>query len=282
MKNAWFYEKLYPDIKIGLKIKKKIYSNRNNLQKIDIIDTANMGRVLVLDGIIQTTERDEFIYHEMLTHLPLLSHPKPEKVLVIGGGDGGILREVLKHKIKEVVLVEIDKEVIATSRRYLKKIESDSFSDPRVKVIIDDGANYVKDRENEFDVIIIDSPDPIGPAEVLFKDEFYLDVKKALKEDGIMVRQTGSTFLQNSELGDNYKRLSRIFKIIKIYLAAIPTYIGGFFSFVFASDGVDPEKLDYKNIEERYKKLKLKTKYYNPGIHFACFSLPNYVEELKG
>ncbi len=197
MKETWFYESLFPSVRLGLKVRKVLVSNKSQYQKISILDTYQFGKVLVLDGVVQTTERDEFIYHEILTHLPMLSHPQPDRVLIIGGGDGGILREVLKYPVKEVFLVEIDKKVIELSKTYLSAICRNSFNDRRANIIIDDGVNFVKERKRKFDVVIVDSSDPIGPAKVLFSSKFYTDVFNILSHDyGIFVQQTGSSFLQ--------------------------------------------------------------------------------------
>jgi len=279
VKEKWFYESLFASVKLGLKVRKTVVSEKSVYQKIDILDTYQFGRVLVLDGIVQTTERDEFIYHEMLSHLPLLSHPHPERVLIIGGGDGGILREVLKHPVKEVFLVEIDEKVIELSKTYLSAICRSSFDDRRAKIIIDDGGNFIKDYKGKFDVAIIDSSDPIGPAKVLFSPKFYRDSFNALSHsDGIFTQQTGSPFLQGKELPYAYKTLRKVFPFVVTFLAAVPTYVGGLFSFVFASKGIDPLKIHLSEIEKRYRKLKLETRYYNPEIHFASFALPTYIK----
>mgnify|MGYP001102310097 CR=1 FL=1 len=280
MKEVWFYESLFPLVRLGLKVKKTIVSENSRFQKIKILDTYEFGRVLVLDGVVQTTERDEFIYHEMLSHLPLLSHPHPERVLIIGGGDGGILREVLKHPVKKVFLVEIDKKVIALSKTYLPVICRNSFNDRRANIIIDDGANFIKEWKGKFDVVIIDSSDPIGPAKVLFSSKFYQRVSNALSNNnGIFAQQTGSSFLQREEFPYVYEKLKKVFPFVSIFLTAVPTYVGGFFSLMFASKGIDPLKIRLSEIERRYKNLKLKTRYYNPKIHHASFVLPTYIKE---
>lgn len=280
MKETWFYESLFPLVKLGLKVKEILVSNKSEYQKINILDTYQFGKVLVLDGVVQTTERDEFIYHEMLTHLPMLSHPNPERVLIIGGGDGGILREVLKYPVKEVFLVEIDEKVIEFSKTHLSAICRNSFDDRRANIIIDDGVNFVKKGKGKFDMLIVDSSDPAGPAKVLFSSKFYSDVFNILSHDyGIFAQQTGSSFLQGEELPYVYRRLKKIFPFVGTFLTAVPTYVGGLFSLVFASKGIDPLKIRLSEIEKRYRKLKLKTRYYNPKIHLASFALPTYIRE---
>jgi len=281
MTAKWFFESLYPDIKLGLKVNRLLYQGRSNFQKIKFLETQRFGTALILDGVIQTTTGDEFIYHEMMSHIPMFSHPNPQYVLIIGGGDGGVLREVLKHKtVKKVTLVEIDKKVIEYSQKYLKSITKDSFSSSKLELVIGDGAEFVKGKKAIYDVAIIDSPDPIGPAKVLFQKKFYTDIYNILKSNGIMVRQSGSTFLQKDELKKNYRLLSNIFPCNAVYTASIPTYIGGLFSFIFSSKKIDPSKLNIKNIRNKYQKAKIKTKYYNPEVHNACFQLPNYVKKF--
>lgn len=274
----WTFETLYPDIKLGFK-GKLIHKKKTPYQDLKIYQTRRFGKILILDGNTQTTEKDEFIYHEMMTHPVLLAHPKPEKVLIIGAGDGGILREILKYPtVKKISMVELDEEVILTSKKYLPSISNGSFKDKRAKIIIADGANFVSQTKEKFDLAIIDSPDPVGPAKVLFSKKFYQNIFSVLNADGIMIRQTGSTMWQPKEVKANYKLLSAIFTFCAIQLAAIPTYAGGFFSFVIASKKINPAAAPYIKIAQKYKKLRLKTKYYNPQIHFSSLQLPNYLK----
>jgi len=274
----WFYETLYPDIKLGLK-GRLIYKKKTPYQDLRIYKTCRFGNVLLLDGAIQTTQKDEFIYHEMLTHPVFFLHPNPKNILVIGAGDGGVLREALKHKVKKIILVEIDKEVIKLSEKHLPSICKNSFNNKRVKIVIDDGAKFIKNTKEKFDIVIIDSPDPVGVAKVLFSKKFYENIYSILTSQGIMIRQTGSIVLQRGELRQNYNILKNIFSYLAVQLACVPTYIGGFFSFIIASKKIDPYKASYKKILSKYRNLKLKTKYYNPEIHLASLVLPNYVEE---
>ena len=277
----WFYESLYPDIKIGVK-GKIIHRKKTPYQDMQLYSTPRFGKMLTLDGAIQTTEADEFIYHEMLTHPAMITHPNPKNILIIGGGDGGALREVLKYKIKKVYLVEIDKDVINISKKYLDKICQKSFHDKRLNIVIDDGAKFIKNTKERFDIVIVDSPDPIGPAKILFSKSFYSRVNSILTSKGIMIRQSGSTTLQADELKSNYKMLKKIFPVVEVQLAAIPTYIGGFFSFIIASKGTNPKKLNVKDIKRRINKLRLRTKYYNPEVHTGSMGLPGYVRRLLG
>ncbi len=275
----WFYESLYPDIKIGIK-GNCLYEKKTRYQNMKIYSTARFGRMLTLDGAIQTTEKDEFIYHEMLTHPVLLIHPNPKKVLVIGGGDGGAVREILKHRVEKVYLVEIDKEVVDISKRYLKKICGNAFSDKRVKLIVDDGARFIQKTKEKFDIVIVDSPDPIGPAKILFSKKFYTNIYSVLNSKGIMIRQSGSTVLQKEELRTNYKILSKIFPYVSVQIAAIPTYIGGFFSLLAASKSINLYDFDIEKVEKKIKKIKLTTNYYNSHIHMGSLLLPTYIRRL--
>lgn len=275
----WFHETIHSNIKLGIK-GKTIYKKKTAHQDCRIYETKDFGKVLLLDGVIQTTEADEYIYHEMLTHPLLLTHSNPKSVLVIGGGDGGVIREVFKHPVQEVVMVEIDKQVIQLAKKYLPKISKKSFSNKKLGLIIDDGAKYIKETPKKFDIVIIDSPDPIGPAKALFSKDFYQDVFKILNPQGIMIRQTGSTFLQPEVLKNNYRKVKNIFPYTSVQLAAIPTYIGGFFSFVAGSKKTNFSKVKKNKITKKYLNLNLKTKYYNPDIHFSSLKLPNNLMRL--
>lgn len=282
MKGSWYFESasIAPNWKAGYKIKRKIFSKKTPFQKIDVCQTEEFGNILFLDGLTQIVERDEFIYHEMIVHIPLMSHRKPEKILIIGGGDGGALREVLKHRVKEVHLVEIDQAVIEASKKYLPAISGKSFEDRRVNLHIEDGLNFVKQYDNYFDVIIVDSSDPIGPARKLFSSQSYKNVFKALEESGIAVFQSGLTIIQKKEVKNVYQKSKKIFPIAKIYYVSIPTYLSGDLSFVIGSKKTDPTKTSLKKLTDKYRKLKLETKYYNPKIHFAAFVLPNYMKNI--
>lgn len=273
----WFYEKLFPEIRLSIK-GNLLYKTKTAFQNLKIFDSDLLGKMLVLDDIIQTTEKDEFIYHEMMTHPLLLAHPDPENILIIGAGDGGILREVLKHRsVKKAVLVEIDETVISVSKKYLPSLSKGAFNNKRARIIIDDGAKFMRETKEKFDVAIVDSSDPIGPATVLFSTKFYKDICSVLKEDGLMIRQTGSTLFQPDEVKNTQKMMSKIFPHMVIQVAAVPTYIGGLFSFVIASKKINPTTVPFEKIAARYAGLNLKTKYYNPEIHFASLKIPNYL-----
>jgi len=292
----WFFEKGVPGIetekntKLAIKIKNKIFSGKSKYQKIEVLDTHPLGRILVLDGIVQLSQKDEFIYHEMMANLPLFYHLNPKKVLIIGGGDGGVLREALKHPIKNVFLVDIDKKIIEISKKYLPFISQNSFQDKRTKIFIEDGMKFIKKFKNFFDVTIIDLTDPLGPSIPLFSKRFYQDISNAMTKEGVMITQGGTLFAQFFQVQNIFKNLKKVFPFVKLHLAAVPCYGEGEFSFIVASKKINLNKTNSKKIrtspstrtlflalleiKKRYKKLKLKTKYYSPEIHLASGILP--------
>ncbi len=280
---SWYAETLYDQYAQSFQIDKIIYQDKSDLQDLIIFENKDFGRVFALDGIIQLTERDEYVYHEMLAHTPIIAHGNVKKVLVIGGGDGGVLREVLKHKsIDRVVLVEIDGDVVDFSKKYLPNISKGAFEDPRVEIVIADGCQYIKEAQEFFDVIICDSTDPIGPGEVLFTSEFYNDCHTRLNPAGIFVNQNGVPFMQADELSMTYKNRKDHFKDVGFYLGVIPTYIGGFMAFGWASDESSYHNITEEQINNRLEQIKGPLKYYNAKIHKASFALPEFMlDELK-
>jgi spermidine synthase len=268
----WLTEKHSPNVGFTLKIKRCILHRETRYQKLDILESFEYGKILLLDGLIMFTERDEFVYHEMISHVPLVIHPNPKQVLIVGGGDGGTVREVLKHpEVKKIDLVEIDNEVIDSCLQYFPNV-SHGLSDPKVRIFIEDGMKFIAEKHNIYDLIIIDSTDPIGPAEGLFEPKFYSEVYKALKADGIMVTQSESPFQDKNLWAKIYKNLSSVFPKTFSYLAFIPSYPSGMWSFTIGSKTVHP----VDDIRDEYAlDLSLKTQYYNPSIHKSSFSLPN-------
>jgi len=282
-KQKWFCEKLVPGKRFGnirhcFLIDKLIYQGKTKFQKILIFDNPVYGRVFCLDDIIELSESDEFIYHEMISHPFLFSHPKPENILIIGGGDGGALREVLKHPVKKVDLVEIDNEVIDISKKYLKFVCQSSFSDKRVKIQNLSGEKFIKDYKNYYDVIIIDctNPSPESFSSPLYSLKFYNNIFNALKDDGIMVT-LGASFLDfNSYIRKIFWRLKKIFPLVTLYRYCMPSYHCGEYCFIGASKKINLEKVNFNKIEENFKKLQKKAnfKYYSPQIHKASMVLP--------
>jgi len=277
---TWFSEKLHANYQLQLHITQTLFQEKTEHQDLQIFENPVFGRILALDGIIQTTEGDEFIYHEMLAHVPILAHGAAKRVLIVGGGDGGMLRRALMHSGIEATLVEIDPGVIELCRKYLPSIGDNVFDAPRAKVVIADGAQYVAETADRYDVAIVDSTDPLGPGEVLFAAEFYKNCKRCLNPGGILVTQSGVPFLQKTELTNSYRRLSQHFADASFFLAPVPTYAGGFMAFGWATDNKETRRLPVSTIAERFAKAKLQTRYYNPEIHVASFALPNYVRAL--
>lgn len=274
-----FLETLHQDWWQGFSISEEIYRDHTEVQDLRIFDNAIYGRILTLDGIVQLTEADEFTYHEMLAHVPLFAHGKARKVLIIGGGDGGCLREVLRHKeVEEAVLVDIDRYVIDLSKQYLPNISQGAFDDPRANVVIADGAQFVKETDQKFDVIICDTTDPIGPGEVLFTAEFYGDCANLLNEHGIMVNQHGVPFVQLDEITDAFQRRKDHFKHVTYYTVSVPTYIGGMMTLGWATNSDRYKNLNHKGIQANMKKFKGDLKYYSPEVHEASFALPPYIK----
>ena len=275
----WFTEKHTDQVKFSIQVDKQIYSSQSEFQRIDIFESKEFGRFLTLDGYMMLTEKDEFIYHEMIVHVPMAVHPNVKKVLVIGGGDGGTVRELVRYKeIEQIDLVEIDEEGVSACREHLRQTAC-GFDDNRVHIYYDDGLKFVRKYENEYDLILVDSTDPFGPGEGLFTKEFYGNCYKALKADGIMVNQQESPFYPNDAIAMQraHKRIVESFPISKVYQAHIPTYPSGHWLFGFASKKYHPIA---NQDAERWKAYGIKTKYYNEQLHRGAFALPNYVEEL--
>ncbi|WP_305840086.1 polyamine aminopropyltransferase [Photobacterium leiognathi] len=245
-----------------------------------IFNNPNFGRVMALNGIIQTTERDEFIYHETLTHTPILAHGNVKSVLIIGGGDGGILREVVKHQdIEHITMVEIDNTVVDMCKTYFPNHSACAYDDPRVNLVISDGADFVNKTSERFDVIISDCTDPVGPGEALFEYAFYAGCKRCLDENGIFVAQNGVPFMQIEELTTSQQRLSAYFSDVTFYTSCVPTYVGGQMALAWGTENHALRKESVQTISERYNASNIVTKYYNPHIHVASFALPNFVSQ---
>ncbi|THB63710.1 MAG: polyamine aminopropyltransferase, partial [Gammaproteobacteria bacterium] len=276
-----FTETLYDSYAQEFAVDKIHFEVKTGHQHLVIFENSTFGRVMALDGIIQTTEADEFIYHEMMTHTPLFAHGNAENVLIIGGGDGGILREVCRHKtVKSVTQVEIDAEVIEMCKKYLPSHSNGSYEDPRVTIEIGDAAEFVATCDKKFDVIISDSTDPIGPGASLFTQNFYNNCHNLLNKNGIMVTQNGVAFMQKDEVTTTASRLKTVFADNTFYSAAVPTYVGGIMTFVWASDNPELKQKTAADIEAAFTKADIKTRYYNPQIHAASFALPQYIVNM--
>jgi len=275
----WFTEEHTKNVRLSIKVDRQLYSGKSEFQRIDVFESPEFGRFLTLDGIMMLTEKDEFIYHEMITHVPMAVHPDVRRVLVIGGGDGGTVRELTRYEgIERIDLVEIDEEVVEVCKKYLPKTAC-ALDDERVHFYFEDGLKYIRHCEDMYDLIVVDSTDPFGPGEGLFTKEFYGSCYNALHCDGIMVNQHESPFYP----GDAYamqrahKRIVESFPISRVYQAHIPTYPSGHWLFGFASKKYRPIK---DHDEKKWDALGIKTRYYNSKLHAGAFRLPNYVEEL--
>ncbi|NTW05228.1 MAG: polyamine aminopropyltransferase [Peptococcaceae bacterium] len=272
--NVWFTEYQNNDLIIGCRMSQVLHHEKTPFQDVMVVDTFLLGKMLLLDDVIQTSVGDEFVYHEMITHVGLNTLPNPRRVLVVGGGDGGAVREVLRNKsVEKVTHCEIDRGVIEAAQKFLPEITYD-INDPRVELIIGDGIKHVMENKNTYDMIIIDSTDPIGPAVGLFSAEFYQSVHDALTEDGLFVAQTESPFFDRDFIKRIYKDVDSIFPMARIYLGNVPTYPGGLWTFTMGTKKHDPIKVDASKI------TALDTKFYSPEVHGAAFVLPPFVKAL--
>ncbi len=274
----WYSEHHTEHVRFSLKVKEQLYSKRSDFQQIDIIDTLEFGRALTLDGCLMVTEKDEFIYHDMMVHVPMATNLGIKKVLVIGAGDGGTIRELTRYEgIEHIHMVEIDAMVVEACSKYLPQTAC-KLTDPRVQIYYEDGLKFVRGKEKEYDLILVDSTDPFGPGEGLFTKEFYGNCYHALKDDGILVNQHESTYYASyvEAMKRAHKRIKETFPIARVYQAHIPTYPSGHWLFGYASKKFDP----IINLQDKeWKALGLQTKYYNTELHIGCFALPNYVRE---
>ncbi len=270
----WYTEKQTETYGITAKIKETYVNEQTDFQKLAMIETDEFGTMLVLDGMVMTTDKDEFVYHEMVAHPALNTHPNPEQVLVVGGGDGGVVREILKHeKVKRVVLVDIDGKVIEYSKKYLPNIAS-GLDDARVEVHVNDGFMHIHDHKNEYDVIMVDSTEPVGPAANLFTRGFYQGIYEALKDDGLFVAQTDNPWFKADLIQSVNRDVKEVFPVVRVFWANVPTYPSGLWTFTMGSKKHDPLAVDETAIPER------ETKYYTPRLHKAAFVLPKFVEDL--
>jgi spermidine synthase len=275
----WYTEQHTDNVRFSIKVDKAFFSGQSEFQRIDVFNSQEFGNILTLDGLMMVTEKDEFIYHDMIVHVPMATNPKIKNVLVIGAGDGGTVRELTRYNtIETIEMVEIDEMVVDVCRKYLPQTAC-KLDDPRVKLYFEDGLRFVRSKENAYDLIIVDSTDPFGPGEGLFTKEFYGNCSKALREDGILVNQHESPYYKEyaRSMQRAHKRIQDFFPVCRVYQAHIPTYPSGHWLFGFASKTYDPlTNLD----EQAWNSLGLKTKYYNTEIHKGSFALPNYVKEL--
>lgn len=274
----WYTEQHTDDVRFSIKVEKQIFSAQSDFQRVDVFESKEFGRFFTLDGLMMVTQKDEFIYHDMIVHVAMATNPNIKKVLVIGAGDGGTVRELTRYKgLEQIDMVEIDKMVVDISLEYFEQT-SCKLNDSRVNLFFEDGLKFVRNKVNEYDLIIVDSTDPFGPGEGLFTKEFYGNCFKALNEEGILVNQHESPYYEDyaASMKRAHKRIKEFFPICSVYQAHIPTYPSGHWLFGFASKKFDPKTFDAK----AWNDLGLKTKYYNTDLHLGCFALPNYVKEM--
>ncbi|RBO54588.1 polyamine aminopropyltransferase [Rhodovulum sp. BSW8] len=277
---GWTLERLHKGYGQALEETEVLYDSQTDHQRLRVFENPRFGRVMTLDGVVQVTEADNFIYHEMLTHVPILAHGAARRVLIIGGGDGGMAREAMRHaSVESVTMVEIDAGVVEFCKTYLPGISKGAFDDPRLTLVIDDGAAFMRKTDQKFDVIVVDSTDPVGPGEVLFTDTFYGHAKRALTEGGILVTQNGVPFVQGEELTNSMRAFKALFADWGCYMATVPTYAGGPMAFGWGTDGPG-RGATLAEIEARFAAAAIETDYYTPEIHKAAFALPGYVRRL--
>jgi spermidine synthase len=277
----FFTEKQTENVHLSIRVKRWLIRKMTKYQLLEIAETHDMGKLLALDGKVMLTEADERFYHEMLVHPPMITHNCPRDVLIIGGGDGGALREVLLHpSVERAVLVELDEDVLDECKRLLPEVSQGAFDDERVKVVIERGERFVERCKNEFDVIIVDSTDPIGNAKPLFSEPFYRACKLALKDGGVLCTQCGTPFYFRDEVRETVKRMRGVFVNVRLYIGFVPTYPSGLWAYCISSDA--EIELSERVIAERYATRGLRCAYYTPKVHVGAFILPAFVEALIG
>ena len=283
-KKRWIAETLFDDLgfRMTFEVDKVLYELQTGHQHLILFEHRFFGKMLMLDGATQISKKDEFIYQEMMSHVPLFAHGKAEDVLIIGGGDCGIAEEVLKHRtVKRLIQVEIDPAVIEFAKEHFPEFTKPVFADRRFESVIDDGAKYVAVTDRRFDVIIVDSTDPIGPGKILFGARFYAGCRRCMKPGGVLVTQNGVPFFQNNELTATMLRFRRLFADASCYVAAIPVYVGGHMALGIASDNKRVRRHSVATIAQRYRKAgSFKTRYWTPEVHVAAFAQPRFIAEL--
>ncbi len=283
-KKRWIPETLFNDLgfRMTFEVDKVLYELQTKHQHLVLFEHRFFGKMLMLDGATQISKKDEFIYQEMMSHVPLFAHGKAEDVLIVGGGDCGIAEEVLKHKtVKRLIQVEIDPAVIEFAKEHFPEFTKPVFADKRFESVIDDGAKYVARTGRRFDAIIVDSTDPIGPGKILFGSKFYAGCKRCMKPGGILVTQNGVPFFQNNELASTMRKFRRLFADANCYVAAIPVYVGGHMAMGIASDDTQLRRHSVETIAQRYRTAgSFKTKYWTPEVHVAAFAKPRFIADL--
>lgn len=276
--NQWFTETLHRGFRTAYQLDKLIFDSNTPHQRLIVADTTRFGRLVALDGVTQLTTADEYAYHEMLAHVPILAHGRVETALIVGGGDGGLAEEVLKHRgLRRLVMVEIDPGVIDFAKQHLGDLHHGCFDDPRFELVIADGKDYAATATERFDLVIVDSTDPIGPGEVLFTKSFYGDCKRLMNPGGVLVTQNGVPFFQPDELRNTVYNFARLFADAGCYLTVVPTYVGGFMALGWGTDDDRLREISLDDLERRFAGAGLVTRYYTPEVHRAAFALPRFI-----
>ena len=279
----WAMEAWTPHVHCRFRVRERLFTARSPYQRIDIVDTVEFGRMLLLDHTVQTTERDEWAYHEMLAWVPLMAHPRPKRVLIVGGGDGGLLRAALAHPdVEEAVQVEIDRLVVEACRAHMPRLSQGAFDDPRARVVYEDAFTFLERVEEPFDVALLDTTDPIGPAERLFTAEFYGRVADALGEEGVAAAQSGSPWFQPEVVARSVRAMRSAFPRVRVYLGSVPAYPGGLWTFTLGTRGRDPLSVPDPELQDRFRALTKgqEARFFSPGVYRAAFALPPFIEAL--
>jgi spermidine synthase len=278
---VWYTETLHEGYRASIEVRRTLFEGRSGRQHLLIADSVKFGTLVMLDGVTQLTSADEFVYHEMLSHLPILAHGHVREVLIVGGGDGALAEEIFKHDgIQHITVVEIDPWVVGVSKRHLRDVNHGSFDDPRLELVIADGKDYVASTGAQFDLIVVDSTDPSGPGEPLFEETFYANCRRILRPGGVIVTQNGVPFFQGSELEGTVRAFSHLFADATCYLAAVPTYIGGFMAFGWGTDDPSLRAVTVETLAERLAASGIATRYYTPEVHKASFALPRFILDI--
>jgi spermidine synthase len=279
--DTWYSETLHEGFRTSIEVRRVLFDSRTEHQRLVIAESVAFGKLFMLDGVTQLTTADEYVYHEMLAHVPTLAHGAVRDVLIVGGGDGGMIEEVFKHPgVERLTMAELDGGVIRLAREHLPELSDGAFDDPRLEIVLGDGAEYVATTDRRFDLVIVDSTDPIGPGEAVFTPSFYADCQRVLRPGGIIVTQNGVPFFQAAELEATMRAFAGLFTDTSCYLAAVPTYVGGFMAFGWGTDDPALRLVPQATLEQRFAAAGLTTRYYTPELHRASFALPRFILDI--